>query len=274
MWIASCAIFAACGDNIVDPPQKLINDLHLAGGPLISCGPADKSFGIVNFEMDCNENVRQDFNTAMELLHSFEYSEAEKQFAKVIAQSPGCAMAYWGVAMSTFHPLWEPPSERDLIKGSKAIEIARGIRNKSAKTSDYIDAVAAYYNNWQTINARTRSANFENAMQQLHAKYPADNESSIFYALSLDAAADPTDKIYSKQRKAGEILTALYKSAPNHPGIVHYIIHTYDYPGIANFALDAAKRYADVAPSSSHAQHMPRIFSQGSDYGMIAFVPI
>jgi tetratricopeptide (TPR) repeat protein len=255
--VAFCAIFTACQNRNADPPQSLINDLHLANGPLISCSPANKSFGVVNFEMDCNEKVQKDFNIAMELLHSFEYSEAEKQFAKVIAQSPDCAMAYWGVAMSTFHPLWEPPSEGDLIKGSKAISIAKSIKNKSAKTDGYINAVAAYYDNWRTTDARKRSMNFENAMQRLYTRYPADNESAIFYALSLDAAADPTDKTYARQRKAGDILTALYKSAPDHPGIVHYIIHTYDYPGIANFALDAAKRYADVAPSSSHALHMP-----------------
>lgn len=257
LLIATSVLFTTCQNRNSNPPKELIAELQLASGPLISCSPANKSFGVVNFEMDCNENVKQDFNTAMELLHSFEYSEAEKQFAKVIAQSPDCAMAYWGVAMSTFHPLWEPPSERDLIKGARAISIAKSIKNKSEKTNDYINAVAAYYDNWRATDAKKRSINFENAMQRLHAKYSADNESAIFYALSLDAAADPTDKTFARQKKAGEILTALYKSAPDHPGIVHYIIHTYDYPGIANLALDAAKRYADVAPSSSHALHMP-----------------
>jgi tetratricopeptide (TPR) repeat protein len=257
LLIATCAIFTTCQTQNNNPPKEAVADLQLASGPLISCSPANKSFGIVNFDMDCSETVKLDFNTGMELLHSFEYTEAEKQFAKVIVQSPGCAMAYWGVAMSAFHPLWEPPSEHDLIKGAKAISIAKNINKKSEKTTDYINAVAAYYDNWRTTDARKRNLSFENAMKRLYTKYATDNESAIFYALSLDAAADPTDKTFSKQKKAGEILTALYKSAPNHPGIVHYIIHTYDYPGIANLALDAAKRYADVAPASSHALHMP-----------------
>jgi len=247
----------ACGGNNSTPSKELIGQLDLKNGQLISCGPAGSEFGIVNFESGCSKAVTNDFNTAMELLHSFEYDESEKVFAKIINGSPGCAMAYWGVAMCNFHPLWEPPTETDLKKGARAIQIATSIPQKSQHGSDYIDAVAAYYKDWSTTDPHTRSIHFEKAMEQVHLKYPADKEAAIFYALSLDAAADPTDKSYANQRKAGAILNGLYPSEPNHPGIIHYIIHTYDYPGIADLGLQAARKYAEVAPASAHAVHMP-----------------
>lgn len=255
LWIAT--MLFTCSEKKSGPSKELIDELNLKSGKIISCGPPDKEFGIVDFEIKGSETVKNDFNTAIELLHSFEYDEAEKAFAKIIDEAPECAMAYWGVAMCNFHPLWEPPTEVNLSKGSKAIEIARSIRKKSERESGYINAVAAYYQDWAKTDPHTRTLNFENAMELLHKKYPDDKEAAIFYALSLDASADPTDKTYSNQKKAGDILNALYAIEPNHPGIIHYIIHTYDYPGIANLGLDAAKRYATVAPSSAHALHMP-----------------
>jgi len=247
----------ACGGNNSTPSKELIGQLNLRHGQLISCGPAGEEFGTVNFESGCSKAVTNDFNTAVELLHSFEYDESEKVFAKIINESPDCAMAYWGVAMCNFHPLWEPPTENDLRKGAKAIEIATSLTKKSQHESDYINAVAAYYKDWNATAPHTRSINFEKAMEATHLKYPEDKEAAIFYALALDAAADPTDKSYANQKKAGDILNSLYPSKPNHPGIVHYIIHTYDYPGIADLGLPAARRYAEVAPSSAHALHMP-----------------
>ena len=250
-------VLLACNGNHSKPSKELISALQLKSGQIISCGPPDKEFGLVNFEITGNKEVKNDFNVAMELLHSFEYDEAEKAFARIIDESPDCAMAYWGVAMCNFHPLWEPPTEADLKKGAKAIEIATTITVTSKRESDYINAVDAYYKNWDKTNPLTRSINFENAMEQIHRNYPDDKEAAIFYALALDAAADATDKSYSNQKKAGAILEDLYKQEPDHPGIIHYIIHTYDYPGIAGLALPAARRYAAVAPSSAHALHMP-----------------
>jgi tetratricopeptide (TPR) repeat protein len=235
----------------------MIGELQLKRGQVISCGSPGKEFGIVNFEMSCSKSAQNNFNLAVELLHSFEYDEAEKMFAKVIDESPGCAMAYWGIAMCSYHPLWEPPTEADLRKGSKAIAIAKTIEAKSKRESDFINAIATYYEDWSKTDPRTRSLNFSKAMAQLHNKYPDDKEAAIFYALALDAAADATDKTYANQKKAGAILDALYKEQPDHPGIIHYIIHTYDYPGIANLALPAARKYAEVAASSAHALHMP-----------------
>lgn len=247
----------SCGSDNAMPSRQALDDLKLKKGPIVLCGPPEKGFGIVNFDITGSDMVRKDFNVAVELLHSFEYDEAEKVFAKIIDESPGCVMAYWGVAMCNFHPLWEPPTEAELIKGSKAISIANSITSRRQTESAYIDAVASYYKDWSKTDPHSRCLHFENAMERLHRRYPKDMEAVIFYALALDAAADPTDKGYSNQKKAGAILDSLYASAPNHPGIIHYIIHTYDYPGLASMALPAAKRYAEVAPSSAHALHMP-----------------
>ncbi len=212
---------------------------------------------MVNFDIAGSQQVKNDFNTAVELLHSFEYDEAEKAFAKIIDESPECVMAYWGVAMCNFHPLWEPPTEADLKKGSKAIGIANSIKKQSKREAAYVDAVFSYYKDWSKTDPHTRCVHFEKAMEQLHDLYPGDREAAIFYALALDASASPTDKTYAHQKKAGRMLDSMYASSPNHPGIIHYIIHTYDYPGIAGLALAAARRYAEVAPSSAHALHMP-----------------
>jgi len=248
---------ASCEENASVPSKELIAELDLKRGEVISCGSADKEFGSLDFEITGTDNVKKDFNEAVELLHSFEYEESEKVFAKIIDETPQCAMAYWGVAMCNFHPLWEAPTELNLRKGSKAIEIANSISKISPRESGFIGAAAAYYKDWNKTDPHTRSLHFEKAMEELHAQYPDDKEAAVFYALSLVASADATDKSYRNQKKAGAILDSLYKKEPNHPGIIHYIIHTYDYPGLAILALPAAKRYAGIAPSSAHAQHMP-----------------
>jgi len=234
-----------------------INSLSLKKGEVVLCGPPDKQFGTVNFEFSCSEKVAQDFNLGMAMLHSFEYDEAEKIFAKIVDKQPGCAMAYWGIAMSNYHPLWTPPTPAELEKGAKAISIAKSIEQKSERESAYVDAMAMFYNDRDKLDNSTRTINFKNGMERLYKKYPADKEAAIFYALSLDAAANPSDKTFTNQKQAGEILNAIYAAEPNHPGIVHYIIHSYDYPGLAELALPAARKYASIAPSSAHAQHMP-----------------
>jgi tetratricopeptide (TPR) repeat protein len=234
-----------------------INAMNLKRGDIVLCGPPDKHFGSISFDVSCSDRVRDDFNLAVALLHSFEYDEAEKVFAKIINDEPGCAMAYWCIAMSNFHPLWTPSTLQELEKGTKAIKIARSIREVSERETGYIEAIAKYYTDWDKVNDHTRTVNFEKAMEMIYLKYPQDKEAAVFYALALDAAADPADKSYTNQRKAGAILNSIYPGEPDHPGIVHYIIHTYDYPGLAELALPAARRYASIAPSSAHAQHMP-----------------
>ncbi len=234
-----------------------IKAINLKRGELVLCGPADGQYGTVAFDVSCSGEVKKDFNLAVALLHSFEYEQAEKVFAKVIDEEPGCAMAYWGVAMCNNHPLWAPATQSELDKGAKAIEIAKSLGSIPERESAYIDAIAIIYRNSDKIDNHTRCINYEKAMEKIYIKYPHDKEAAIFYALALDAAADPADKSFPNQRKAGAILNSIYPEEPNHPGIAHYIIHTYDYPGLADLALPAARKYASVAPASAHAQHMP-----------------
>jgi hypothetical protein len=230
--------------------------LQLKEGTLISCGPSDKEFGVVAFGLS-GKGEAGAFDQGLALLHSFEYDEAEKVFAGIISRDPGCAMAYWGVAMSNFHPLWAPPTLPELKKGAAALGIARSIGGTPARERDYIQALSAFYGDWEKADHATRTVRFEHAMETLYKSYPSDKEATILYTLALTAAADPKDKTRAKQRKAGALLEQLYPGMPEHPGVIHYIIHTYDYPELAELALPAAKRYAQVAPSSAHALHMP-----------------
>jgi len=238
--------------------NSAINSLDLKKGEVISCGPQEgEIFGTVSFASTVPASLQKDLNTAIALLHSFEYDEAEKMFAKVIDAAPDCAMAYWGVAMSNFHPLWVPSSPSELQKGMQAIQIARSIKNKTKRETDYIEAMGQFYENTEQSDHRSRVLKFEKAMESIYKSYPDDKEAAIFYALSLNAAADPSDKSYTRQRKAFAILSPIFQEEPLHPGIVHYLIHSYDYPELSPLALSAARKYASIAPASAHAQHMP-----------------
>lgn len=238
--------------------ENEVKSLDLNRGDIALCGSENGQFGTVEFTLSCSEKVRVNFNLALALLHSFEYPEAEKIFAKVIDEDPNCIMAYWGAAMCNFHPLWETPSEKDLQKGTRIITLARSlVENKTSKESDYLEAIATIYDQWDKLDHRTRVQKFERASEKLYIKYPNDNEAAIFYALALRAAADPTDKTFAKQRKAGEILNVIFTKEQNHPGIAHYIIHTFDYPELAELGLPAARKYASIAATSAHALHMP-----------------
>lgn len=253
-----CLFVLVCCKN--DPKRTSeINQIpDLKQGRIISCGPQEGAlYGSVLFNITITDSLKDDFNTAVALLHSFEYDEAEKMFAKVIGSSPECAMAYWGVAMSNFHPLWAPPSAEELQKGMKAIEIARSLKNKSKRESGYIEAIALFYENPETLDHRSRVLKFEKAMEDIYMTYPEDPEAAIFYTLALNAAANPKDKTYSNQKKAFTILDSLFQKKPLHPGLAHYIIHNMDYPGLAVLALPAARKYANIAPASAHALHMP-----------------
>ncbi|MEB2776782.1 hypothetical protein SYJ56_15760 [Algoriphagus sp. D3-2-R+10] len=231
-----------------------LEDLDLLRGDITLCGGGD--FGEVSFALSCNVDIRQTFDLAISLLHSFEYEEAEKAFVKVIDADPECAMAYWGVAMSNFHSLWLQSGTDYLNKGTKVLKIA-STTSKGEREKAYINALAGFYNNWETLSHKERVQNYEQEMYKVYQKYSEDEEAAIFYALALLATADPTDKSYRVQRKSGAVLESIYPNQPNHPGIAHYIIHNYDYPELAELALPTARMYAQIAPASAHAQHMP-----------------
>jgi hypothetical protein len=251
-------LLISCNGKNKAPSATAIAAINLKRGDVVSCSPPGKQFGFVEFEISCSEKEKKDFDLGVALLHSFEYDEAEKVFSKIIDKTPACAMAYWGVAMCNYHQVWpSPPTQAELEKGNKAISLAQSLTQKSGRETDYINAIALFYKDWNKIAHRARSIKFEKAMEKIYQKYPNDKEAAIFYALALDGAADPADKSFANQRKAGAMLTGLYPNEPDHPGIVHYIIHSYDYPELAALALPAARKYASIAPASAHAQHMP-----------------
>jgi tetratricopeptide (TPR) repeat protein len=244
---------SSCKNNTPKPNPALAS-IDLQRGELLLC--STEPFGDVSFAIDCNYDVRATFDLAISLLHSFEYAEAEKAFVNVIDMDPDCAMAYWGVAMSIYHSLWAPPGAEELEKGSKLIEIAQSLpKTKSAQ--QYLDAIGAFYKDWKTTDHHSRELLYEKKMEDIYLSNKDDAEATVFYALAIRSVADPNDTTYARQKKSGKMLEELFVEKPNHPGIAHYIIHNYDYPELAEMGLTTARRYAEIAPASAHAQHMP-----------------
>ena len=231
-------------------------NLELNRGELLLCG--DPNFGEVSFSLSCRYDLRETFDLGLTLIHSFEYAEAEKAFVSILDKDSECLMAYWGAAMSILnHPLSFKQNPKSLKRGEELLKVAKTLTPNNEKEKDYIDAVSIYFKDWQNLDTQTRKLNYESKMEELYIKYPDDVETAVFYSLSVLATADLNDKTYSKQKKSGKILEKLFEKYPNHPGIAHYIIHNYDSPELAHMALTTARKYAVIAPSSAHAQHMP-----------------
>ncbi len=243
----------ACKDK-TSKTNSALASIDFLRGDLLLCG--NGQFGELKFSLSCNYETREAFDLAVALLHSFQYAEAEKAFVKVIDADPNCPMAYWGVAMSIYHAAWFPPTKEDLIKGAQVLAVAKELA-MDEKQRDYINAIDAFYIDWESIDHTTRAVRFEKKMEEIYLKYPEDMEAAIFYTLALFSTRDRVGKEYKNERKAGKILESLLASNPNHPGIAHYIIHNYDNPVLAAKGLETARKYAKIAPSSSHAQHMP-----------------
>ncbi|PZR61897.1 MAG: hypothetical protein DLM53_07465 [Candidatus Eremiobacter antarcticus] len=220
-------------------------------------GAMPEKLGTVHFPISCSPIAAAQFERAVGILHSFGYPEAAEAFNGVAHTDPTCAMAYWGVAMTYYHQMWEPPDIAALAAGWQAAETARKLGAKTRREKDYIAAIDTFYKNYDTLDYMTRALAYTSAMERLYARYPDDREAAIFYALALDATAPPTDKTYANQRNAGAILEKIFVEQPDHPGVAHYIIHADDYPPLAQEALPAARRYAQIAPSMAHALHMP-----------------
>jgi hypothetical protein len=220
-------------------------------------------FGTAHLATSCSAETQPQFDRAVAMLHSFFYPETVKAFTAIADAEPTCAMAYWGIAMSQRPNPLVPPFSKELLQaGWQAIQKARAAKAPTDREREWIEAVALFYEGYETVDQKTRTARYERAMSNLHERYPDDIEISVFYALALNEAVDLTDKTYYRQLKAAAILEPLAQALPDHPGIAHLIIHSYDYAPIAARGLPAARRYASLAPSAPHALHMPsHIFS-------------
>ena len=220
---------------------------------------AAEKLGTVHFATSCSAAAQPLFNRAVALLHSFEFAHAVQGFTATLKTDPSCAMAEWGIALSR----WSNPFAADirpaapLLQGREAVTRARALGPKTPRETAYVDAVSRLFENFETVDQRTRVVAYRDAMASLSAANPADTEAAIFYALAIAAAAPPTDKKYEDLRQAGAILEKIIAAQPDHPGLSHYIIHSYDVPPLAPKALEAARRYAKIAPSAPHALHMP-----------------
>jgi len=226
---------------------------HPAGDP--------EKLGNVSFSTSCAPAAQKQFQRGVAMMHSFWYEEAERTFNDAAQADPGCAMAYWGLAMSYFHPIWEGrgPDAGILKKGWETVEKAKAVGARTERERDYLAAIEAFYKDSDKLDHHTRVLAYESAMERVYTRYPEDREAATFYSLALlgTVAASPVDKTLARQKKAGEIAEKVFAAEPNHPGAAHYVIHAYDYPELAQKALPAARAYAKIAPDAPHALHMP-----------------
>ncbi len=212
------------------------------------------NIGKAHIETSCNAAAQKEIDRALALIHSFWYFEAEKGFRAAAAKDPECGMAWWGVAMANLHPIWAPPTPAERKTGEEAVEKAIRIAPKTDRERAFFDAIATYYG---VGEHKKGMVEYEKKMAAIERAYPKDREAAIFHALSLLGTADPKDKTYAQQKKAAEILNRVLPEEPEHPGVAHYLIHSFDYPDLAELALPAARVYAKLAPGSPHALHMP-----------------
>ena len=233
--IFSCPLLAQEGHHHSEPLEKI---------------------GTVSFPITCDHSVQKEFERGLALLHSFWYEEAQKSFKEVIDQDPHCAIAYWGQAMSIYRPLWNRPTASDLQNGRKLIQAAQTIDGDSQRERDYIDSLAVFYGG-DNRDYQERSTDYCHVMHRLFIRYPGDREAAVFYALALLGSQPENDSKLENAKTAIAILAELFKEAPDHPGAAHYLIHAADNPHLAALGLTAARRYAQIAPASPHALHMP-----------------
>jgi tetratricopeptide (TPR) repeat protein len=218
---------------------------------------ASEQLGKVSFPISCAPATQSAFERGVALLHSFGYEEAEEQFIEITQKDSACAMAHWGVAMSLFHQIWERPEDSTLKRGHDEMATAQKIGAKTERERAYINALAVFYSDTSKNDYLKQAAAYSDAMAKLYQQYPDDLEAGAFYALSLLAAEPPADTSHENEKKAVAVLNPLFQKEPEHPGLAHYIIHSCDSPDMAPMGLDAARRYAAIAPSSAHAVHMP-----------------
>ena len=234
----------------------------LAHGPVepehTSTTVADTSLGTVHFPITGTDDHRERFERGLAYLHHMMYALAEMEFTALSAAAPDCAMAYWGIAMSRFHPLWVGrPSDADYAVGEAALEKARAVPGLSERERAYIEAASAFYGDWATLDYESRLARWETRQKSVHERYPDDLDAATLYALAHLATAPKDDHSLGHQKAAGALLEHVFQHAPTHPGVLHYTIHAYDSAQLAPRAISAARAYDKVAPAVPHALHMP-----------------
>jgi tetratricopeptide (TPR) repeat protein len=248
MFLAAALLVAFLSHNHWASAQEGHQHLH---------DPSEK-LGQVRFTVSCNPQAQKQFNRAVAWLHSFEYEEAEKSFTEVTVTDSRCGMGYWGIAMSNYHPLWAPPTAAQLQKAGSAVEKAKAVGARTPREREYIAAIEVFYKDSDKRDHKARTFAYSRAMEQLHRRNPSDREAGVFYALTLIATGMmANDKSYAREKEAAQILNRVLAREPQHPGVTHYLIHSYDFPALAQLALPAARSYAKLAPASAHAQHMP-----------------
>jgi predicted Zn-dependent protease len=231
--------------------------LGLWASPSIAQDDTDQKFGTVHFATSCNETAQRRFDRAMRYQHSFWYKASREIFEETLKADPTCGIAYWGMALGLLDNPHIPVPAPNLPLGLAAIQSAKATGANTQRERDFIDALAIMYVDYDKTTHQARVQSYLKAMEALAAKYPDDDEAQIFYAITLNVAASPTDKTYANQLKGAAILEPIFKRQPRHPGVAHYLIHLYDTPALAERGIDAARRYAKIAPAAPHAQHMP-----------------
>ncbi len=254
MWLI-CIVIVLCGAALADEGHH--DEV------------TQEQLGTVHFPVTCTNEAQKTFEKGVALLHSFWYEEAEKTFLDVEKQDPKCAMAHWGVAMSLWHQLWDQPNAATIKRASEELHKADKTHSgaETARERDYIAAIHAFYSDSEKLDHQARAQAYSAAMEKVYERYPEDHEAAAFYALSLLASEPENDTTFANRKKAAAILEKLFASEPNHPGVAHYLIHTYDKPQLAELGLPAARRYAQIAPFAPHAVHMPsHIFARVGDW--------
>jgi tetratricopeptide (TPR) repeat protein len=232
--------------------------LALLATPALAHPQSIEKLGEVRFDTSCNTEAQTKFNRGVALLHSFWYAAAKDAFNDVLRSDPGCAITYWGIAVASLNnPIAGIASATELEEGLAAVDKAKTIGARTQRERDYVEAIAAYYQDYKNRPHAVRAASYEKAMETVAATYPDDQEASIYYALALNMTISLADKTYANQLKAAALLEKVFAAQPDHPGAAHYLIHSYDFPPIAEKGLPAARRYAAIAPAAPHALHMP-----------------
>jgi hypothetical protein len=254
------------------PPRPALAQPMLAAGHTDHQDHRDHAdhtgqLGSVQFATSCSPAIQADFNRSVAMYHSFWWEPAREAFGAIAAADPSCGMAYWGLALSWVQNPFTVPNPQWVQQGAAAAERAAAVGARTERERAFIAALTELFRDYETVPQATRQLNYQQAMERVYTAYPEDREAAVFYALSLAFTTPATDKTYANSLRGAAILEEAFAEQPGHPGVTHYLIHSYDYPPLAQQGAAAARRYASIAPAVPHAQHMPsHIFTRLGDW--------